>query len=241
MLEIKNLTKTFGGLTAIKEFDAEIGKREIVGLIGPNGAGKTTLFNVITGFYAPDMGTITFNDKGIGSLKPHNICRLGISRTFQIPQLFWNLSALRNVEAGVFFGRNKSAETKDLKKEAPYWLEFCGLLEKKDVSAGKLNLNEKKKLEVARALSTQPEIILLDEPMAGLTPSELESGIELIRRIKHEYGISIFWIEHVMKAVMEASERIIVLELGSKIADGTPLEVSNNKRVIDAYLGEDQC
>lgn len=238
ILEVIKITKYFGGLSAIKDVDFFIGKGEIVSLIGPNGAGKTTLFNCISGFYCPEQGMINFNNRDIKGMKSYQVCRLGIGRTFQIPRPFLNMSLVKNVLVGTVFGKDKPVPSKEAEQQANFYLNFVGLLDKKDVLVKGLNLNDRKMLEVARTLSTNPKILLLDEVIAGLNPTQTQEAMKLIKRIRDELGITIFWIEHNMRAVMSMAERIIVLHHGQKLAEGSPLEVTNNKEVIDAYLGE---
>jgi branched-chain amino acid transport system ATP-binding protein len=238
IIEGVKITKHFGGLAAVKDVDFYIGKGEIVALIGPNGAGKTTLFNCVSGYYRPERGTIYFNGKNIAGMKPYEVCRLGIGRTFQIPRPFLNITVLKNVLVGAVFGDGKHGHSREVESEALRCLEFVGLLEKKDVLVRNLNLNDRKILEVARALSTNPRVLLLDEVIAGLNPIETQRAMELINRIRDELGITVFWIEHVMRAVMSLADRIIVLHHGEKIAEGAPHEVANDDRVVSAYLGE---
>jgi len=233
-----NVSKYFGGLAAVKDVDFVIKEKEIVGLIGPNGAGKTTLFNVISGIYHPTSGTIKFNGINISRFKPNKICNLGIGRTFQIMKPFLNITVLKNVMVGVLFGKGKSIEMSDARSEALRFIEFVGLLDKKNYFARSLTHADRKMLEIARALATEPKLILLDEVVAGLNPTETAQAMKLIKKIRDELNITIFWIEHVMRAVMGVAERVIVLHHGEKIADGTPKIVAKNKKVIDAYLGE---
>jgi branched-chain amino acid transport system ATP-binding protein len=237
MLEIIGVTKYFGGLAALKDVSLSVQEKEIVGLIGPNGAGKTTLFNVITGAYRPSSGTIKFYGQDITKLKPHKICHLGIGRTFQLVRTFQAMTALENVMTGIFFGRGKSPSLSEARHESLRLLEFVGLLDKKDVPAKHLTLSERRMLEVARALATEPKILLIDEALAGLNPTETISAMKLIKKIRDERGVTVLWIEHVMKAIMEVAERIIVLHHGEKIAEGPPNVVANDEKVIEAYLG----
>ena len=238
IIEGKGLTKSFGGLTAVKKVDFHLNKGEIVGLIGPNGAGKTTLFNLMSGVYHPEEGTLSFNGMEITSLKSFEICRLGIARTFQIVRPFLKMSCLENVLIGII-GRGDQREGRKAKgEEARKLLKFVGLEGHEKNSANNLTLIEKKRLEMARALATQPRLLLLDEVLAGLNPSEILQALELIEVIRTQLKMTIFWIEHVMGAIMKASDRIIVLDQGEKIKEGRPEEVVNDSKVIEAYLGE---
>ena len=238
ILEGKGVTKHFGGLIAVSDVDFYVDKGEVVGLIGPNGAGKTTLFNLISASLAPKPGTIIFKDKNITGLKPHQICRLGIARTFQTVKIFANLSVLDNVRVAALFGPPKNPSSAQATKEALELLEFVGL-SKKDVNspAKDLTLANQKRLEVARALATKPDLLLLDELMDGLNQTEVAEAMDDVRQIR-DRGVTIIMIEHVMKAIMNVCDRIIVLNYGKKIAEGTPREIVNSKTVIEVYLGE---
>jgi len=236
LLEGKNVTKSFGGLVAVKNVNFYVKEGEILGLIGPNGAGKTTLFNLISGIYHPDSGTIKFKEEDITKLKPHEICQRGIGRTFQIVRPFRGMTVLNNVLIGSFFG-SKSKNMDKAKKQALEALELVKLSDKKDVNAENLTIAECRRMEIARALATNPSLLLLDEVVAGLNPLEVEEMMRMIQEIRRR-GITIIMVEHVMKAVMNVSDRIIVMHHGEKIAEGSPSEVSKNEKVVKAYLGE---
>lgn len=235
LLEIKSLTRRFGGLTAVDNLDLVVNEGEILGLIGPNGAGKTTAFNAICGFYPPDTGSVIFNGENIEGLRPDIICKKGIGRVFQIVKPFKDMSVLANVMIGAF---SRIGSTKKAEEEARRALEFTELSAKENFPAGSLTLADRKRLELARALATKPKLLLLDELFAGLNPKEIEDTAALVRKIQEE-GITVFLIEHVMQAVMHLSKRIAVLHHGKKIAEGSPKEISINEEVIKAYLGEE--
>lgn len=237
MLQITNLTKRFGGLVAVKDFSCEVAKGEIVGLIGPNGAGKTTVFNLVTGFLRADAGKVVFQGRDVTRLRPDQICHRGLCRTFQIVQPFGNLSVLDNVVIGALARTNS---VPDASQQAVESLKLVGLYEQRDTMAKALTIGNRKRLEVARALATEPELLLLDEPMGGLNPTEVNEMMVLLREIVAE-GITILIIEHVMQAVMNISDRIVVLHHGEKIAEGEPRAVASDQRVIQAYLGEEYC
>jgi branched-chain amino acid transport system ATP-binding protein len=238
LLEGHNVSKNFGGLTVLKNLNFFIREKELVGLIGPNGAGKTTLFNIITGYYKPSSGKIIYDNMDITGKKPYEICKMGIVRTFQSPQVFLNMTVLENVITAALYGKFKKTSFNDAKSEAMKYLEFTGLNEKKNLSANSLNMAERKLLELARALACEPRVLLLDELVAGLNPFEVMQLTNLVKRIREELGITIFWIEHVMQSIMNAAERIIVLHYGLKIAEGKPEEIVNNEEVLKAYLGK---
>jgi branched-chain amino acid transport system ATP-binding protein len=237
LIEGKNVTKRFGGLSALKDVDFYVDECEIVGLIGPNGAGKTTLFNVISGTFSPTSGELRFKGRNIVGLKPHQICKLGIARTFQIPKPFPHMSVYENVLVPVVFGRVKNKDFTDVKQEVSKMLEDFGLADKSMMLASNLPLFEQRLLELVKALSTNPKLLLLDEVMAGLNPVETEKMLKTVRELR-DNGKTIFMIEHNMRALMKIAERIIVLHHGSKICEGPPKEITKNKDVIEAYLGE---
>ena len=236
LLSIKRVSMFFGGLAAISDVSFEIRKGEILGLIGPNGAGKTTMFNVVNGFYKPTKGEVFFNDAKISGLRPHQICKLGIARTFQVVKPLQRMSVLDNVIASAFLRVKSRVQAEEVAMET---IRFTGLIDDRDVISKGLPLGKRKKLEIARALATQPELLLLDESFAGLNPHELDESIGIIRKIK-ERGITIMIIEHHMKVIMSISDRIVVLNYGEKIAEGTPHEIAHNPLVVEAYLGEEK-
>lgn len=236
ILEGEGVEKYFGGLAAVTNVDFCIDQGEIVGLIGPNGAGKTTLFNLISGSLIPTSGMIRFKGENITGLKPHQICRRGLARTFQLVKLFGDMTVLENTLLGSLFGASTGFGESDAKRESLELLGFVGLADMEKVLGKELTVANQKRLEVARALATKPELLLLDEMMAGLNPMEVSQATELIRRIRDK-GITIFMIEHVMKAIMNISDRIIVLHYGEKIAEGVPEEIAGNRTVIEVYLG----
>jgi branched-chain amino acid transport system ATP-binding protein len=237
MLKGTGITKSFGGLKALNGVDFEVREGEIVGLIGPNGSGKTTLFNIISGLVRADSGHILFKDTPIHRLAPHRIAALGIGRTFQIVRPLMDFTLAQNVAMAVLFGRDPAEKPAGARETALGILEFTGLSEKAHALPGQLALEDRKRLEIARALAIKPEIILLDEVYAGLNHKEIEEAIELTFRIRNEWGITVFLIEHVMKAIMRTCSRVIALHNGEKIADGDPESVANKAEVISAYLG----
>ena len=237
LLEGEGVTRFFGGLAAVSGVDFCVEPGEVVGLIGPNGAGKTTLFNLISGALAPKAGEIRFKDQKVNGLKPNRICKLGIARTFQSVKVFGNLPALENVLLGALFGTADGLSSADAGSKATELLESVGLSAMSATPAKDLTLVNQKRLEVARALATKPELLLLDEMMAGLNATETAEAMELVSRIQGE-GTTVFMIEHVMKAIMSVCDRIIVLHHGKKIAEGTPQEIATSRTVVEVYLGE---
>lgn len=237
MLKGHQVCKRFGGILASNNVDFEIGRKEIVALIGPNGAGKTTLFNLISGMFPVSSGKILLNDQEINGLKPHNIQRMGIARTFQLVRPFMEMTALENVMVGLLFGRAKGVGVGEARRKAPEYLDMLGMSDRMNRKAKELTFAERKTVELALSLATEPSLILLDEFIAGMNPTEALWATNLMKKIRDELGISLFWVEHVMTAVMEISDRIIVLNYGEKIAEGTPSEIAQNQKVIDAYLG----
>ncbi len=238
LLEGEGVSRHFGGLAAVSEVDFYVDQGEILGLIGPNGAGKTTLFNLISAALKPTRGKISYKGKEITGLPPHRICRLGIARTFQTVKIFPDVSVARNVMVGSLFGTGVRIGEKDALKRAEEELSFVNLDHLKDLPAGDLTLANQKRLEVARALATNPELLLLDELMAGLTHPEIVEAMEDVRQIRAR-GITVVMIEHVMHAIMNICDRIMVLDHGQKIAEGQPEEIAVNQQVIECYLGQD--
>ncbi len=235
ILEINNLVKDFGGLRAVDTLSLSIEEGEILGMIGPNGAGKSTAFNCIAGVYAPTKGEVYFTGKKINGVKPWNLCKNGLARTFQIVKPFRSKSVLYNVMVGSFVTTDKTAVAEE---KALNVLKILSFEKKKDERAGNLTIAELKRLEIARALATEPKLLLFDEVMAGLRPAEVDEMVQIIKNLRDQ-GITIFVIEHIMRAIMALSDRIVVIHFGKKIAEGSPQEVASDENVIKAYLGDE--
>ena len=235
LLEIKNLSMHFGSLIALEDVNVLVEPGEILGLIGPNGAGKTTFFNCITGYLSPTKGSIRFGNHELSGLRPNTVCKYGICRTFQIVQNFQDMTTLENVMLGAFCRFPNAGKATEYAKDI---LEFSGLMEKGSQIAGSLTIVDQKRLELAKALATQPQLLFLDEVMAGLNAEETLEAIELVRKV-HQRGITIIIVEHVMEVIMNISQRVIVLDNGRIIAEGNPGEIVRNPQVIEAYLGEE--
>jgi branched-chain amino acid transport system ATP-binding protein len=237
LLDVRNLTKAFGGLVAVNDLEFSVDGGEVVGLIGPNGSGKTTSFHLINGFLQPDQGEIFFAGENITGLKPNKVCHKGVARTFQLTKPFAAMTALQNVMVGRMYGGDPIRSMKHAERECGEILAFVGLDGKEFSPVSAFSTVERKRLEIARALATKPKMLLLDEMMSGLTHKEMDEALGLVKAIR-DSGVTLIVVEHVMKAILEISDRLIVLNYGQKIAEGSPQEVVRNQDVIDAYLGE---
>lgn len=237
MLSLNGVSKSFGGLMAVKQLSLGVEQGEILGLIGPNGSGKTTAFNLITGFLTPDSGRIELRGRDITGFRPPRVCACGVSRTFQLVKPFLQLTALQNAMVGRMYGSSPAKTQDQAREECVRILSFVGLAGKQDALARNLTFVDRKRLELARALATRPQLLLLDELMSGLNPTETESTMQLIRAIR-DSGVTIVMVEHIIKAVLGLCDRVVVLNAGEKIAEGSPEEIVSNQRVIEAYLGK---
>ena len=243
MLEVISVSKYFGGLGALKDISLKINKGDFWGLIGPNGSGKTTLFNILSGVLMPSSGRLTLMGQDLTGLTPDKICRLGLSRTFQVPRPFKSLNVIENITTAILFGSSPTSSSREyveeVKKEALKYLKFVNLEVAEETMPGELGLPGLRRLEIARALATRPKILLLDEVLSGLNQEELIEASSILKRIHDEMGMTIIWVEHIMSALMSIVKRVIVLNNGIVIAEGSPSEASNDKGVIEAYLGKE--
>jgi len=236
LLDVSHVSKYFGGLQVLIDVSFELNRGEILGLIGPNGAGKSTLFNVVAGVYRPNAGLVRFMGESLVGLKPHSVCRRGIARTFQLVRICPSMTVLQNVLVGAVYGR--TGQRRKALDEAVECLELLDLIEVRDTVSAYLTYSDRRLVEIARAIATRPALALLDEPLAGLNPTETEKIMEVLRTIRSSRGLSMIWIEHKMDAVFNLCDRIVVLDYGQKIAEGHPKEIAHDKRVMEAYLGE---